>query len=509
MIYDWTQLGVKEITSLFLYGAPTKPNDRINDSLIRPKDVVNGPRYGADIDVNMASYMATGPGRFALGSESAMVEAFFSTSADLSWMVVGVEYTKAELRSHLGLPVESDEINIKQVLLNDLSGDYWQRSYIWNSGLFRLSNDATFSIDAAGNRSIGNYAIRPFNDNFDFAGGGNIAEFANSILEPQIDPWEIGRTVNISFVDNGLPTRTYTTTDYAADVIKHADHVVLGAASILTLGHGAIAITTELLLSGVTNGLYQGKAIIYGSNDAETLFASQLDTLPLVSPLRVAGLLNGVALIAGGGNDTLNGGDNADYLQGGEGDDLLYGGFGNDTLVGGTGFDTYQIFANEGYDTIDDVDGLGVIKFGTVEAKGSTGIDSTKWKQFGNVWQDQEYGITYGLVTLADGSQTLFITGLDGSTVEIKGWSEDKLGIALGAGAQHPAVAAPATNLTIAGDLEPLDTDATADGVQEDYDALDNLLVTGVADPNRADILYDSAGNDLLQGLGGNDTLIA
>ena len=70
-------------------------------------------------------------------------------------------------------------------------------------------------------------------------------------------------------------------------------------------------------------------------------------------------------------------------------------------------------------------------------------------------------------------------------------------------------MAAPATNLTIAGDLEPLDTDPTTAGIQAGYDALDNLLVTNEADPNRADILYDNAGNDLLQGLGGNDTLIA
>lgn len=326
MIYDWTQLGVKEITNLFLYGAPTTPNDRINDSLIRPKDVSDTIRYGADVDVNMASFMATGPGRFALGSQSALVEAFFSTATDLSWMVAGNVYTKDEIISHLGLPVESERIKIEQVLLNDLGGDYWQRSYIWNSGLFRLSNDATFSIDAAGNRSIGNYAIRPFNDNFDFDGDGLIAGIANFLLEPEIDPWEIGRTVNISFVDNGLPTITYTNADYAADVVKHANHLVAGAASVLTLPLGADTITAELWRGGVTKSLYQGKAIIYGSNDAETLSESQLYDVLHDPLIQAAGLFNGVALIAGGGNDTLNGGSKADYLQGGTGDDLLYGG---------------------------------------------------------------------------------------------------------------------------------------------------------------------------------------
>lgn len=89
MAFEWTQLGEKEITNLFLYGTPTTPNDLTNDSLIRPEDVDKHTRYGADVDVNMASFMSTGPGRFALGSESTMVETFFSVFTDLSWMVAG------------------------------------------------------------------------------------------------------------------------------------------------------------------------------------------------------------------------------------------------------------------------------------------------------------------------------------------------------------------------------------------------------------------------------------
>ena len=332
MVYDWTQLGIKEITNLFLYGDINTPSDLTNGSLIRPKDVDNGPRYGADVYVNMASFMASGPGRFALGSQSVLVETFFSTSTDLSWMVVGHAYTKAEILSHMGIPVDpdlkSDEFYVKQVHLSDSSSDYWQRSYIWNSGLFKLSDAATFSIDAAGNRSIGNYSIRPFNDNFDFDGGGLIADIANFVLAPQIDPWGIGRKVNISFMDDGLPTRTYTQADYAADGVKYVSYLEQGNASILTLPVGGLSLINELWISGVTQTIYQDKPIIYGTNDADTLSASKLDDLPLLSPLRIYGQsdsLKGVALIAGGGNDTLNGGGNADYLQGGEGDDLLYG----------------------------------------------------------------------------------------------------------------------------------------------------------------------------------------
>ncbi|PPK76527.1 hypothetical protein B0F87_103134 [Methylobacter tundripaludum] len=36
MAYDWTQLGVKEITNLYLYGQPTTASDLTSESLIRP-----------------------------------------------------------------------------------------------------------------------------------------------------------------------------------------------------------------------------------------------------------------------------------------------------------------------------------------------------------------------------------------------------------------------------------------------------------------------------------------
>lgn len=214
MTYDWTQLTEKEVTNLYLYGTPTTLTDLTNDGLIRPVGTVT------PIDVNMASYMATGPGRFALGSQSALVETFFATATDLSWMQVGHEYTKAEfiteLTNHSVTLPGFYGIDLKQVLVNDLSTDYWQRAYIWNSGKFELSDDATFVMDASGQRSINHYAIKPsddFQENFDFDGHGTIADIANFVLEPQIDPWSIGRKVNINFVDDGsLPELTPTPT---------------------------------------------------------------------------------------------------------------------------------------------------------------------------------------------------------------------------------------------------------------------------------------------------------
>jgi len=215
-------------------------------------------------------------------------------------------------------------------------------------------------------------------------------------------------------------------------------------------------------------------------------------------------------MVGGVGADWMLGGSEADLLIGNAGDDTLNGGANNDTLIGGAGFDTYAVNLGDGYDVIYDSDGAGVVKFDNTEAKGKASVtDLSKWIQRDNVWQDQEHGITYGLVTLVDGSQTLFITDLNGATAEVRDWNEGELGINLDAGIQPSAATVPATSNTIEGDLKPFDTDPATAGLQVDYDNLGNLLVTADAAPDRKDALYDSAGNDHILGKGGDDTLIA
>lgn len=208
----------------------------------------------------------------------------------------------------------------------DTSGDHWHRSYIWNSGLFKISDNARFSLDFQGKRSINNYSICAFDDDFDFEVGGLIAYVANAMLEPQIDPWKIGRKVNIHFVDTGLPTRTYTASDYLADGFNGISHVVSGGNSLKTLPAGALSVINELWVGGVTQTIYQGKPIIYGAADADTISASQLDDLPFLSSLRLYGKSTpdkGVAIIAGGGNDDLIGSGNGDQLSVGKGNDTI------------------------------------------------------------------------------------------------------------------------------------------------------------------------------------------
>jgi len=95
MVYNWTQLGVIEITNLYLYGTPATPSDLTDEAIIRPTSQTTS------IDVYTGSFMTTGPGRFALGSLSPLVQTFFSSGTDLSWMQPGINYTKNQFISGL------------------------------------------------------------------------------------------------------------------------------------------------------------------------------------------------------------------------------------------------------------------------------------------------------------------------------------------------------------------------------------------------------------------------
>ena len=209
-------------------------------------------------------------------------------------------------------------------------------------------------------------------------------------------------------------------------------------------------------------------------------------------------------LEGGLGSDDLQGGVGRDTLHGGQGADVLEGGKGNDTLDGGAGYDLYILSAGDGTDIVLDTDGLGVIKFGTIEAKGSTGVtDATKWKQLGtDTWIDTQSDITYSRSVVGTETQLLIHKG--NSNVVVKGWSEGELGIVLSAGAPS---ALPATSALIQGDHPAIDQDTSAPGIQPGYDALGNLLTHPGQTEARQDILYGSAGNDRLQGLSNTDYL--
>ena len=196
-----------------------------------------------------------------------------------------------------------------------------------------------------------------------------------------------------------------------------------------------------------------------------------------------------------------------DRLYGGVGDDTLVGNRANDHLEGGQGFDTYRFGAGDGSDTVFDSDGLGAIDIGGVAALGSAGLDPTNWRQLSsNSWADIQSGISYQR-SVSNGESRLLIHQGDANII-VRGWSEGELGITLDANVQ-PVPAALVADRVLVGDLQPVDFNSSEAGIQSEADELGNLIVGDVAEPGREDVLYDSSGNDLIQGLGGNDRITA
>lgn len=197
---------------------------------------------------------------------------------------------------------------------------------------------------------------------------------------------------------------------------------------------------------------------------------------------------HGAFLLGGSGADTLTGGSGADLLVGNAGNDTLDGGAGNDTLLGGTEFDTYVYRTGEGLDTILDRDGQGRILYDGALLTG------------GDVYGDQRVHRDDAGYLYVDVGLGLSVPG----TLLVEGYQADDLGLSL----SSTPVIPPVPTLSLYGDLAPLDADLVTSGVQWQYDSLGNIIVNpNSQEPDRADRLNGSGGNDLLAGRGGGDIL--
>lgn len=204
-------------------------------------------------------------------------------------------------------------------------------------------------------------------------------------------------------------------------------------------------------------------------------------------------------------NDTLTGDKLADHLYGMAGADILAGNNGNDYLEGGAGFDTYVINPGDGYDTVLDSDGTGVVKFGTVEAKGSAGLDPTKWiKLSDDSWADTQNGIVYRR-SVVDGETRLLVKKGDSSAL-VKGWADGDLGITLSAGAP---LAPPPTLLTGTATGNYLNDPGTGSRKVEGQAGKDMLWGAAAADQlyggDGGDWIMGNLGADYIEGGLGND----
>jgi trimeric autotransporter adhesin len=195
-------------------------------------------------------------------------------------------------------------------------------------------------------------------------------------------------------------------------------------------------------------------------------------------------------------DDIQAGGGMNDHLYGGAGNDTLEGKGGNDYLEGGTGNDTYVVESNSGRDIVFDIDGSGSIQL--------DGATLTGGAQYGDnrVYRSADKKHLYVLANPNDPNGTLLING----QIVVQGY--DKARGDLGLTYTDAAVQTnPNTTRDIKGDLQPLDTNLVADGIQTTLDDIGNIITTTQAEADRADTLNDSAGNDHITSGGGDDNI--
>jgi uncharacterized delta-60 repeat protein len=197
------------------------------------------------------------------------------------------------------------------------------------------------------------------------------------------------------------------------------------------------------------------------------------------------------------GDDTLIGGEGRDTLVGGSGNDELVGGTGNDLLNGGLGDDRYVFATGDGWDTIDDSDGLGSIKIGSDLLSG--GQESTAGL---GLWESDDplKRYKYTLSSESDSSTTLtIVSGSD--RLLVKNFTDEMLGITLGVSA--PVVPPPAANslLLVAGVLQHADKRTATTSWSIIGTDRNDQIIGGLAD----DELAGASGYDLVFGRAGRD----
>ncbi|WP_124982195.1 calcium-binding protein [Ralstonia solanacearum] len=384
----------EQVTNKYLYGADKRPDDMLDPSILNHR---NGTSENS-IPVDAVEYMRGGAGRFVNSANFAWLRKFFDSSISLE---PGVYSAKQIFELVGGVATEAGGEKgdagyvVNQIYLGAGDPDYAERAYIWGTTRFKIAEGAEFVVSADGSREIRNFAIVPDGDeNFDFEGGADSA-IGNAALRPIIDPSNIGRTVRLVF--DGIDTisrTTLTESNFNSDRRNVVSVDLVDKAKIgLTALHAIEELKDRLFASGDQSIRFldsQGRPIIYGTVYSDSIGGSVTPggtdlnqdkynlagwflggVLDLGLNNNLYGYLqNGIAYVAGSGNDKIIGTNRNDALYGGGGDDTLLGGMGNDMLAGGNGFDSYIIDAQSGSDVIVDADGLGQIVFGDMPLTG-------------------------------------------------------------------------------------------------------------------------------------------
>lgn len=215
------------------------------------------------LTIDVVDYMANGAGRFAKIAMFEMVANFFIAPPPPG------EYTKVDLNYHYNMDDEY-ALYIGQSNYRDEKDDYAERTFVFNSTSFKMSESTRFVVTQEGDVYIKNVGVEPYVDNapenFDFEGGGLAAWLLNPVVENLVDPSAIGRKVILDFnYDNG-PISTSERYDW--DDFQDELGVVFGWGGLapLKLVSDGYELIEELFDSGVIKYLDENnRPIIYGT----------------------------------------------------------------------------------------------------------------------------------------------------------------------------------------------------------------------------------------------------
>jgi Ca2+-binding RTX toxin-like protein len=277
----------------------------------------------------------------------------------------------------------------------------------------------------------------------------------------------------------------------------------------INLGSGAAPTKKRRFIFGADQS--SGTETLSGGSQADNLYGGGGDDT-------LYGFDGHDHLEGGAGADQLEGGDGNDVLVGGVGNDTLTGGKDNDTLRGGAGLDTYAFTSGDGWDWIEDADGLGRLTYAGLDLVGGANVAANAWKQT----TPDGKTFLYSLETRTENGQTFSVLTIQapgaGGGIRIKGWQPGQLGIDLADAVAPPilppANIAPATRQTAwhgedhavieeqAGQLMMLSAVGDYGEVQGDGQLIGN---------GSDNYLYErvGGGSDELRGEGGRDSLIA
>jgi Ca2+-binding RTX toxin-like protein len=216
-------------------------------------------------------------------------------------------------------------------------------------------------------------------------------------------------------------------------------------------------------------------------------------------------------LYGGSEGDRLFGGEAGDYLYGEAHSDWLDGGAGDDRLEGGEGIDVYVLQVGAGRDTIVD-SGTNTLMFLDAQGKTIEVRDLVGYRSGPNQWQNAAGSVTFNM------NSPLTVSLANGIEFVVENFEDGMFGIHL----EEPAQA-PQTTLQIRGDLalqlfeeQQVVTDYDENGqpigshtitvLVTRRDENQNYIRTDTVEP-MADILFGSAGADLMQGGERNDQL--